>query len=99
MARACEIQVRVIPRASRQGLEVDAQGVVKVRVCAPPVEGAANKAVVKLVAEAAGIRPRQVEIVSGHRGRTKRLRVEGMGLEELVERLKGGGSRRGDKGR
>lgn len=68
------LTIRVRPGASRTkvgGRYGDAGDVLTVAVNAPPVEGAANDAVITAIAKAFGIRPRQVAIVSGHQGRTK----------------------------
>jgi uncharacterized protein (TIGR00251 family) len=70
--------VRVQPRASRSeivGLHGDA---LKVRLSAPPVDGAANEALVELVAGALGVGRRAVRIVSGASSRSKTVEVEGV---------------------
>ena len=50
---------------------------VKIRLAAPPVDGAANDELVRFVADAFGVPKRNVEIVSGATSRQKRVRVEG----------------------
>lgn len=80
------LSVRVQPRASGNeivGLYGDA---LKVRLTAPPVEGAANKALVKLLAGTFGIPVRAVTIVSGASSRTKVVELDGV-TEERVNRL------------
>ena len=80
---AVRFGVRVQPRASRSevaGLHGDA---LKVRVHAPPVDGAANEAVVAVVAEALGVPRRAVRIVSGETGRSKVVEVTGVGAEAV----------------
>lgn len=70
--------VRVQPRASRSeivGLHGDA---LKVRLSAPPVDGAANEALVELMAGALGVAKRAVRIVSGESSRSKTVEVEGV---------------------
>lgn len=79
--------VRVSPRASRDQIEGAAGGALKVRLTAPPVEGAANAALVKLVAKALGVAPSRVRVVSGQHGRSKRLWVEGLAPDQVRERL------------
>lgn len=54
------------------------QGVLKVALTAPPVEGAANEALRKLIAKKLGVSKTAVEIVRGDRGRTKLIRVHGV---------------------
>jgi uncharacterized protein YggU (UPF0235/DUF167 family) len=52
--------------------------VLAVRLTAPPVDNAANEQCVQVLAAALDVRPRQVSILSGHGGREKRVRVEGI---------------------
>ncbi len=72
------ISVRVRPGASRTrvGGSYGDDAYLVVAVNSPPVDGAANKSVVRAVAEALGLRPRQVRLKSGTTGRTKLLAIE-----------------------
>lgn len=79
--------VRVAPRASRDRLEGVEGGVLKVRLCAPPVDGQANDALLRLVAKALGLPRRDVTLASGARSRDKRLLVAGIDRDELLARL------------
>ena len=77
--------VRVNPRASKSEVVGEFDGRLKVKIAAPPVDGAANDEVVTLIAKAFG-RPRgDVEILSGHTSRTKRVRVTGGSAKRLLE--------------
>ena len=58
-------------------------GAVVIRVTAPPVDGRANDALCRLIANAAGVAPSNVSIVRGHTGRDKHVRVEGVGEPAL----------------
>ena len=84
------IDVRVTPRASRDAVEpAGAHGVIRVRVTAPPVDGAANAAVVRALAKALGLPSRDVVLVAGERGRDKRFAVP-LPAGEVEERLRAG---------
>jgi uncharacterized protein (TIGR00251 family) len=75
--------VRVQPRASRSeivGLHGDA---LKVRISAPPVDGAANAALVELLAAALGVPRRSVRVVSGATSRGKIVEVDGVDVENI----------------
>lgn len=86
-----EFSVRVIPRASRSEMVGEFDGRLKLRIAAPPVDGAANDEVVKLIARAFG-RPRaDVEITAGQTSKSKRVRVFGGPVKRLLE-LAGGRS-------
>ena len=64
-------------------------GAVLIRLAAAPVEGAANAALIDLIARALHIPKRDVTIVSGERSRNKRVRIAGMNAEDVVGRLLG----------
>ncbi|HEY4689661.1 MAG TPA: DUF167 domain-containing protein [Anaerolineae bacterium] len=75
--------VRVIPRAGRNevaGVQGDA---LKVKLAAPPVEGAANAALIEFLAERLGVRKSDVSILSGDRSRNKIVRVERVTREQV----------------
>jgi uncharacterized protein (TIGR00251 family) len=79
-----DLRVRVTPRASKDeivGWRDD--GVLLVRLTAPPVEGAANRALCRLIARAVGVAPSRVAIVRGERSREKVVRVEGLSGDAL----------------
>lgn len=78
------ITVRLQPRASRDELlGVDEAGVLKVRVKAPPVDGAANAALIQLLAKRLGIAKSKISLVSGATARNKILEIEGVSRDEL----------------
>ncbi len=63
-------------RASRDEIAGMRDGVLAVRVTAPPVDDAANRAVVKLIAKHAGVARSRVRIARGQRGRRKRIEID-----------------------
>jgi len=69
--------VRVQPRASTAGVAGVHGGALKVRLTQPPVEGAANEALIELLSAALGVPRRSVRIVSGATARTKVVDVDG----------------------
>ena len=81
------VTVRVQPRAPRDGVAGVSEGIVRVRLAAPPVENRANEALVRFLAGALGVTRGCVEIVAGDRGRTKIVRVSGLARDELFRRL------------
>ncbi len=64
-------------------------GCVKVRLAAPPVDGAANAALVEFIAERVGVAKSRVRIVSGETSRRKVVEVEGITVGQLAEALQG----------
>lgn len=79
--------VRVVPRARRNQLSGLYGEALKVRLTAPPVEGAANAALLDFLAEQLGVRSAAVAIVSGHTSRQKLVRVNGLSAGEVRRRL------------
>ena len=71
------IAVRVTPRSSRESLAAGTHDHFAARLTAPPVEGAANAALVPLVAKTFGVSKSAVTIVAGDTARLKRLQVRG----------------------
>jgi uncharacterized protein (TIGR00251 family) len=79
--------VRVIPRAARDAVAGVRDGALLVRLSAPPVEGAANEALVALLAQQFGVPRRDVAIVSGHASRDKRVALAGVSAADAAARL------------
>lgn len=87
------LTVRLTPRGGRDRLEgivedADGRPAIKARVSAPPVDGAANVALVKLLAKELCVSKSKVGFVSGETARIKRLRVAG-NTADLVHKLRG----------
>jgi uncharacterized protein (TIGR00251 family) len=82
-----ELRVRLTPRAARSAVELRDDGTLAVRVGAPPVDGQANAAAIKVVAKALGVAPSRVRLIRGERSREKTLRVDGLSAADVRERL------------
>ncbi|HLV95554.1 MAG TPA: DUF167 domain-containing protein [Candidatus Acidoferrales bacterium] len=76
--------VRVVPRASRNSIEGEHAGALKVRLTAPPVEGRANEALRRLLAERLNVPLGAVRIVAGEANRTKRVSVAGVSPAQVI---------------
>lgn len=87
MAESARISIYVQPRASKTVVAGMHDGCVKIRLAAPPVDGAANAALVEFVAEQLGIAKSRVRIVSGTTSRRKVIEVEGVSAEQLSKAL------------
>ena len=80
---AVAFSVRVQPRSSRDAIEGEWQGALKVRLTAPPVDDRANEALRRLLAERLKLPLAAVRIVSGERSRTKRVEVRGASVQQI----------------
>ena len=74
---------RIIPRASRSEIVGSSDDALKVRISSPPVDGAANAELVKLLAKTLGVAKSNVEITSGQTSRIKQIRVIGITTEQF----------------
>jgi hypothetical protein len=89
---SADIAVRVTPRARGSEIAGERDGVLLVRVRAPPVDGRANAELCRLIAKRAGVGVRSVAVVHGAGAREKLVRVEGIDEQELRRRLAPGRS-------
>jgi uncharacterized protein len=86
-SKSSSISVRLTPRADRNGLVRFDAGVLHARVSAPPVEGAANTALVELLSDALDVRKSAIIIVSGSSSREKRVEIHDLLQEDLEKRV------------
>ena len=78
-------RVQVVPRASRSEVVGEHNGALRVRLAAPPVNGAANDELRRLLAQTLKVRWSSVQLISGLSSRTKRIRI--VGVNETVLKM------------
>lgn len=76
MIGAVVLDLHVQPGAKRTGVAGSHGGRIRIRIAAPPVDGAANDELVRFLAEAFGVPKRQVTILNGATSRAKRVRID-----------------------
>jgi uncharacterized protein (TIGR00251 family) len=81
------LAVRVQPRASRDEVAGAIEGALKIRLCAPAVENRANEALTEFLAAVLKVPKSSVRILSGERGRTKRVEITGVTRQQVVNLL------------
>jgi uncharacterized protein (TIGR00251 family) len=81
-------KVQVVPRASRSEIVGEHNGALRIRIAAPPVDGAANEELIRTLARALAVRKNAIEITLGQTARTKQVRVTGASPRDLEELLK-----------
>lgn len=84
------VMVRVVPRSSKNMLTWEQNmGIFKAWLTAPPVDGAANEALIALLAERLGVPKRAILIVHGASSRQKTVEITGVTLEAVTQKLAG----------
>ncbi len=79
--------IHVNPHASRADIAGLAEGMLKVKVTAPPVEGAANEACIELLSKKLGLRKSQMKISAGARGRKKTILIREISTADLEQKI------------
>ena len=76
--------VRVVPRASKSEIVGEMDGALKVRIASPPVNGAANAELIKLLAKTFGVAKSAVEIIGGQTSKTKQVKISGCASKSML---------------
>lgn len=82
-ADGVSFEVRVQPRSSKTEISGIQNGILRVRLTSPPVDGAANRQCIELLSRKMKIPKRAIRIASGAKARSKRLKILGLGVEEM----------------
>ncbi len=83
--RGITFAVRIVPRASSTAIVGDYEGALRIRIAAPPVEGAANRELIRYLAKKFKVPQNAVEIVSGASSKNKIIRLQGVTATTLVQ--------------
>ena len=81
------LKVRVTPGASRSEIVGEADGRLRIRLQAPPVEGKANREITRFIARELGLKKNRVSLAGGDKSREKVILLEGLSLDEARCRL------------
>ena len=81
------LAVKLQPRASRNEIGEMLDGELKIKVTAPPVDAAANAALVELLAEKLDCARNRIELVRGHKSRHKIVKLHGFTAEEVLQAI------------
>ena len=82
--RGITFTVRIVPRASTSEIVGDHEGALRIRIAAPPVEGAANRELIRLLAKQLKVPQNAVEIISGASSKSKIIRLKGVTATALA---------------
>jgi uncharacterized protein (TIGR00251 family) len=87
--RGLTFAVQVVPRASRNEIAGEQNGALRVRIAAAPVDGAANKELIKFLAKTFNLPKKAVEIVAGYSSKKKIVRIKGAAEITLQQLMSG----------
>lgn len=79
--------MHVQPGAKRNQVTGFQEGVLRVKISVPPIEGRANEALISFLAKALGVRKSHISIVMGQTSRDKVLEIVGMDVDEILQKL------------
>jgi uncharacterized protein len=77
--------VRVVPRSSKSEIVGELDDALKVRIASPPVDGAANAELIKVLAKTFGVAKSEVEIISGQTSKSKQIKIANLTAEKILQ--------------
>ncbi len=77
--------VRAVPRASKSEIVGEHDGALKIRIASPPVDGAANEELIKVLSEFFGVSKSSIEITGGQTSKQKQVRINGINSENFLK--------------
>lgn len=83
----CFLKILLSPRARANAVAGFQGGELKIKIAAPPVDGAANQALIKFLAKLLGLSPADISLIAGQTGRRKIVRIDGLSEDELWSRI------------
>ena len=87
MESEAKVSLKVYPNASRNEVLGFSEGILRVKISAPPLRGKANRELLSFLSQLLGVSQSSLAITRGHTSRNKTVAVRGLGQEELLARL------------
>ncbi len=81
------LNLRIIPRAAKNAIQGEHGDALKIRLCAPPVDGAANAALIEFLSDTLSLPRARIQLLSGKTSRTKRVLLAGLPSSAVLSRL------------
>ena len=80
-------KVRVLPKSSKSEIADESGGALKIKLKSPPVDGAANAELIKLLSKTFGVSKSEIRIISGETSKNKQLKIENITAEDFLKSL------------
>ncbi len=84
------LTLRIIPRAAKNAIQGEHGGALKIRLCAPPVDGAANAALVEFLSDTLSLPRSRIHLLSGQTSRAKRVLLSGLSASAIRIKIQAG---------
>ena len=81
------LNLHIVPRASKTEIKEELDNALKIRIQAPPVDGKANKNLLKFLKKTLKIPANNIRIISGETSRTKRVAIDNISIEMTIKKL------------
>ena len=81
------LMVKVVPRSSRTSIAGQLDGMVKIKISAPPEKGKANQSLIEFLAKHLGVKKNEIEIVAGSASPVKKVRILNISAEKVLRHL------------
>lgn len=79
--------VKVVLRSSRSKIVGELGGALKIKIASPPIDGAANAELIKLLSKTFGVPKSEIEILKGETSKNKQLKIYGISAEHFIKSL------------
>ena len=79
--------VKAVPKSSKSAIVGEIDGALKIKLKSPPIDGAANAELVKLLSKAFGVSKSEISIIGGETSKNKHLKIENLSAEDFLKSL------------
>jgi uncharacterized protein (TIGR00251 family) len=84
------LNLRIVPRAQKNAIQGELGDALKIRLCAPPVEGAANSALIEFLSETFSLPRARIQLLAGATSRNKRVLLAGLAASAIQSQIQAG---------
>jgi len=84
------LSLRIVPRAAKNAIQGEHGDALKIRLCAPPVDGAANAALIEFLSDTLSLPRARIQLLGGKTSRTKRVLLAGLSASAIRTKIQAG---------
>ena len=83
------LETRITPKGSKNEIIGWREDTLIIKTTSPPIDGAANESIIKIISKQIGIKKSDVSIISGNKSRDKKIKIENITIDEIKDKIKG----------